>query len=453
MSLRHRKFLENEEEIFEYFLGLTSESEDDSSENDEPSAAPSTSDENNSFIIVNEDLEAESPDEDEDEYTDDMVMPPEEDEDTNDENWADENNWEEFDEERHELPRFTFKGRAKFNCPDQTINTPLQFFMLFFTRELFQTIAVETNRYTEELISRKRPLQQYSIWQNWQKISVEEMMAFHGTIINMALHRNKRSRDSFSKQWVDESSFFRQIFRRDRWFQIFWGLHVSPPAPPGSGFMASRRSKVKQVHDYLSERFLHYYHPGCHLSVDESTVPFKGRTAFKMYDSKKPTKWGIRIYDIADALTVYILGLIPYYGKATIECLGYAGHLFTTRIVLTLVDIVTRAPGETGYHVYTDRLYTNLSLVAELLKKKNHITGTINTNRKGLPPQVKKRKRSSVGTKVKQTPDPALQLEVYVPHPRKSPTFCPPAGCPSRHLKHQILSESGREGSQAELEG
>ncbi|XP_066964241.1 piggyBac transposable element-derived protein 4-like [Macrobrachium rosenbergii] len=291
MSLRHRKFLEKEEEILEYFLGLPSESEDDSSENDEPSAAPSTCNEDNSFIIMNEDLEEVSPDEDEDEYTDDMVMPPEEEEDINDENWTDGNNWEEFDEERHELPRFPFKGRAKFNCPDQTINTPLQFFMLFFTRELFQMIADETNRYTEELISRKRPLQQYSIWKNWEKISVEEMMAFHGTIINMALHRKKRSRDFFSKQWVDESSFFRQIFRRDRWFQIFWGLHVSPPAVPGSGFMASRRSKVKQVHEYFSGRFLRYYHPGCHLSVDESTVPFKGRTAFKMYDSKKPTKW------------------------------------------------------------------------------------------------------------------------------------------------------------------
>ncbi|XP_064098649.1 piggyBac transposable element-derived protein 4-like [Macrobrachium nipponense] len=279
-------FLENEEEILEYFFGLPSESKDDSSENNEPSAAPSTSDENDSFIIVNEDLEAESPDEDDDEYTDDMVMPPEEDEDANDENWADVNNWEEFDEERHEIPRFTFKERAKFNCPDQTINNPLELFMLFFTHKLFQTIAVETNRYTEEQISRKRPLQQYSIWQNWQKISVEEMMTFHGTIINMALHRNERSRDFFSKQWVDESSFFRQIFRRDMWFQIFWGLHVSPPATPGSSFMASWRSKVKQVHDYLSERFIRYYHPGCHLSADESTVPFKGRAAFKMYDSK-----------------------------------------------------------------------------------------------------------------------------------------------------------------------
>ncbi|XP_068227986.1 piggyBac transposable element-derived protein 4-like [Palaemon carinicauda] len=329
MSLRHRKFLENEEEIFEYFLGLTSESEDDSRENDEPSAAPSTSDENNSFINVNEDLEAESPDEDEDEYTDDMVMPLKKTKTQMTKIGPMKITGKSLMKRGMNYPDLLSKGRAKFNCPDQTINTPLQFFMLFFTRELFQTIAVETNRYTEELITRKRPLQQYSIWQNWQKISVEEMMAFHGTIINMALHRNKRSRDFFSKQWVDESSFFRQIFRRDRWFQIFWGLHVSPPAPPGSGFMASRRSKVKQVHDYLSERFLHYYHPGCHLSVDESTVPFKGRTAFKMYDSKKTTNWGIRIYDIADALTGYILGLIPYYGKATIECLGYAGHLFT----------------------------------------------------------------------------------------------------------------------------
>lgn len=48
--------------------------------------------------------------------------------------------------------------------------------------------------------------------------------------------------------------------------------------------------------------------------------------------------------------------------------------------------------GCSGYHVFTDRFYTGPSLASELRKLKVHTTGTVQTNRKGLPDQVKKPK-------------------------------------------------------------
>jgi hypothetical protein len=65
--------------------------------------------------------------------------------------------------------------------------------------------------------------------------------------------------------------------------------------------------------------------------------------------------------------------------------------IFTSRIILELISKVQNVTHEKGYHLYTDRFYTNLDLAQELLKRKVHLTGTIRQNRKGMPKQMKKK--------------------------------------------------------------
>ncbi|KAL2731764.1 piggyBac transposable element-derived protein 4-like [Vespula squamosa] len=56
------------------------------------------------------------------------------------------------------------------------------------------------------------------------------------------------------------------------------------------------------------------------ICVDESTVKFKGRISFITYNPKKSTKWGIRIYTLADSNTDSICSILPY-GSLTTELL------------------------------------------------------------------------------------------------------------------------------------
>ena len=160
----------------------------------------------------------------------------------------------------------------------------------------------------------------------------------------------------------------------------------------GSTIYETRRSKIAAVLDYISEKFLEFFSPGRELSSDESTVPFKGRVSFRTYNAKKPTKWGLRIYDIADATTGYMLAAIPYFGKGTLDALDNSDQPFMTRIILALTERVLEKSGNSGYHVFTDRLYTSLQLASELGKRGVHLTGTVQTNRKGLPDVVRKGK-------------------------------------------------------------
>ena len=50
-------------------------------------------------------------------------------------------------------------------------------------------------------------------------------------------------------------------------------------------------------------------------SVDESMVGFKGRLSWIQYMPKKPRKWGIKIWKIADGANGYVSNLKVYTGK------------------------------------------------------------------------------------------------------------------------------------------
>lgn len=61
---------------------------------------------------------------------------------------------------------------------------PLDFCKLFVTNELVNEIVIETNNYATKKLEGKT-LSPYSIWRNWRKVTIEEMWAFIGVIINM----------------------------------------------------------------------------------------------------------------------------------------------------------------------------------------------------------------------------------------------------------------------------
>ncbi|KAI4485062.1 hypothetical protein M0802_012813 [Mischocyttarus mexicanus] len=63
----------------------------------------------------------------------------------------------------------------------------------------------------------------------------------------------------------------------------------------------------------------------------------------------------------------------------------------SSRIPIHLYQmLLEKIPGAQGHHMYTDRYYTSYFLAQNLSKLKCNLTGTIFTNRKGLPKEIKK---------------------------------------------------------------
>ena len=71
-------------------------------------------------------------------------------------------------------------------------------------------------------------------------------------------------------------------------------------------------------------------------SIDEAMIPYKGRLGFKQYIKNKPTKWGIKVFVLADVTVCYVKRLQIYSGKEADNSQNQVG--LCTKVVLDLLS-------------------------------------------------------------------------------------------------------------------
>ena len=109
----------------------------------------------------------------------------------------------------------------------------------------------------------------------------------------------------------------------------------------------------------LLPKFLHFYLPKQHLSLDEGMIPTKKRLAIKQYIKDKPTKWGIKSF-----LLCYILNAVIYTGAVPmpIKKLGAVRN--------TVIRLLTSCAMENKSHVLVlDRFYNSVTLAKYALSE------------------------------------------------------------------------------------
>ena len=67
--------------------------------------------------------------------------------------------------------------------------------------------------------------------------------------------------------------------------------------------------------DMVQRNFLYAYKPLKRLSFDEAYCPFKGRVKFRVYNPMKPNHFHIKLFQVSESLSGYILGFHVYTGK------------------------------------------------------------------------------------------------------------------------------------------
>ena len=73
--------------------------------------------------------------------------------------------------------------------------------------------------------------------------------------------------------------------------------------------------KLRPFIEPLFQRFQASYTLSKEICVDESIISYKGRLSFIQYMPKKPTKWGIKAYILADSQTGYLHNWYLYTGE------------------------------------------------------------------------------------------------------------------------------------------
>ena len=217
--------------------------------------------------------------------------------------------WKRYDSTDSDLQRFSFNasnpGIRLPSCGQY--NEEINFFQLFFSDDIFREFVHETNRYAREKIEKLLRLRKRSIWRSWIDARLEEMKAFLGIVINMGINGKCDIKEYFSVKWLARMPFFLDVFSRERFCQIYWMLHIQQSV--GQGL---RGDKVQSLADHINLKCREYFVPYGHIAVDESTIGFKGRVSWKCYNLNKPTKWGVRVYNMCDNASGYIVAFVSY---------------------------------------------------------------------------------------------------------------------------------------------
>ena len=106
-------------------------------------------------------------------------------------------------------------------------------------------------------------------------------------------------------------------------------------------------------------------------------IRFKGRLGFKQYMKDKPTKWGIKVFPLSDAINGYVYRFQIYTGENLNDSVDVG---LCSRVCLELMSGL-----EPGFKLFTDNYYTSPQLYLGLYKLGFNCCGTVRTNRKDFP--------------------------------------------------------------------
>ncbi len=259
--------------------------------------------------------------------------------------------------------------------------SPIHYFQLFFDDELIELIMNETNKYAG---TKPRPFKRYSRMQYWSDCTSDDIKALLGVVINMGLNPRADITDYYSQDWTQKMPFFSDVFSRDKFLLLFWNLHFAVRD------IKVKDSLIKPVIEKINLKCRVHYLPSSRVAVDESTILFKGRFGSIVYNPKKPVKSGVKAFVLADSSNGYIFSFKLYLGKTTTN--ENSALLKTTKVVKDLCQTINdrKMQPSVWHHVYTDRYYTSPELANELKAMNFLLTGTVMTNRKGLPTEFSK---------------------------------------------------------------
>ncbi|XP_066583388.1 piggyBac transposable element-derived protein 4-like [Prorops nasuta] len=237
-----------------------------------------------------------------------------------------------------------FTGSFQDHDSVKCCNLPLDYFELFFDHSLFEIIKSQTNLYQEQ-----------------------NPESYH---LNMKAWGLGTSDDPLLS-----TPIFNTVMCRNRYLQILRFLHFAYNDELGNHPL----KKVKPVIDDLRVKFASTISPGKCLCIDESLVLWKGRLMFKQYLPFRRNRFGIKVFELVDCKSGFLIDFIVYTGSTTDfkKCgLGISGD-----IIAHFLEPYFHK----GHVIYIDNWYSSSQLAEFLHDKDTGMCGTLLKNRKSLP--------------------------------------------------------------------
>ncbi|XP_018534152.1 piggyBac transposable element-derived protein 4 [Lates calcarifer] len=211
-----------------------------------------------------------------------------------------------------------------------------------------------------------------------------EFYKFIGLIFYFGLVKLSAIADYWKKNSIFSQSFPPKVMSRDRYRTICWNIHMSDPDKD----IENDRNKgtpqydklfaLRPLLDTLTAACKTHYHPRQNIAIDERMVATKAPTGMTQYMKAKPTKWGFKLFVLADSSNGYTVDFAVYTGKSQFA----SGKGLAYDSVMSLVNHSFLG---SGYHLYVDNFYTSPKLFRDLYAENIGACGTYRENRKDCP--------------------------------------------------------------------
>ena len=265
----------------------------------------------------------------------------------------------------------------------------VEFFYLFFTVEMIDSIVAHTNSYAQEKIFSGSFSTYAQPDGSWKDVTADEIKRFIACLIYFGL---VNVRGDVSKNWSTKTLYHglwsRAILSRKRFFAILGMLHVVDPATETPG---DKLRKVQSFVSYFKTKCKELYQPKQHVAIDERMVKSRHRSGIRQFIKDKPTKWGIKLWVLADSSNGYTIDFNIYIGRAAGRDISEYGLGYD--VVMCLMDPYFHQ----GYHLYVDNFYTSVNLMKHLFERGVPATGTILETRRSFPARLKNSKEWAKG--------------------------------------------------------
>jgi hypothetical protein len=252
--------------------------------------------------------------------------------------------------------------------------------------EVLELLVEQTNLYYDQYLVAKGGIENlptYSRFRSWTPVDMPEMKVFLAIILYQGLVRLPNYDMYWSTNDLINLKSITSYMTRDRFYNILSFVHAcdNSAEPPRDSPNYDPGYKISRLSSMLVNKWKQAYKPKREVSIDETLVPYKGRTKLLQYIPNKPHKWGLKVWTLADAKSGYVWNWMLYTGKHTHDQQARGA---THQIVMTLCDPLLNL----GHHVYCDNYFTSPALFEDLADNQTGACGTLRVNRVGVPREV-----------------------------------------------------------------
>uniref|UniRef100_A0A8K9UNP2 PiggyBac transposable element-derived protein domain-containing protein n=1 Tax=Oncorhynchus mykiss TaxID=8022 RepID=A0A8K9UNP2_ONCMY len=230
---------------------------------------------------------------------------------------------------------------------------------------------------------------------------MNEFYKFIGLVLFTALVKTRAISDYWKTNSIFSIPFPATVMNRDRYRIIAWNIHMRDPDEDAINDSKKgtpeydRLFRLKALMNDIRHACLSCFHPHRNLAVDERMVASKLRNGLIEYIMSKLTKYGFKIFVLADASNGYTVDYAVYIGKNTFP----VGFGMSYDAVMSLVRPSILG---SGHHVYLDNYFSSPKRFKDLFDMEMGACGTLRKGRLGFP-------RSEENALTKKSPGGSLR--------------------------------------------